>query len=157
MAKLIDTSNRPDSLKASHILVTYQGTGVSQTTRTKDQAKNRADSIFNEIKRNRSKFSELATSLSDDGSVAENKGDLGWFLDGQMVYPFNQAVLDGKVGDIVQVESQFGFHIVEITGKTQPIKKARIAIIDRVIEPSTRTIQEIYAKQCQFAKEKQKH
>lgn len=151
MAKLIDTSNRPDSLKASHILVTYQGTGVSQTTRTKDQAKNRADSIFNEIKRNRSKFSELATSLSDDGSAAENKGDLGWFLDGQMVYPFNQAVLDGKVGEIVQVESQFGFHIVEITGKTQPIKKARIAIIDRVIEPSTRTIQEIYAKASQFA------
>lgn len=152
MAKLIESVSRPDSLKASHILVSYQGTGVNQQiSLTKDQAKNRADSIFSEIKRNRSKFAEIARTLSDDATAAEKNGDLGWFLDGQMVYPFNQAVLDGKVGDIVQVESQFGFHIVEITGKTQPLSKVRVATVTRLIEPSTRTVQETYVNASQFA------
>lgn len=152
MAKLLAVEIRPDSLKASHILITYQGTGVNQQiTRSRDDAKKMADSLFGEVQRNRRKFGELARSMSDDASAAPKDGDLGWFNDGAMVYPFNQAVIDGKVGDLVQVESQFGFHIVEITGKTVPQRKVRVAIVDRVIEPSTRTIQETYGNASQFA------
>lgn len=152
MAKLLASENRPDSLKASHILISYQGTGVNQQiTRSRDDAKRMADSLFGEVQRNRRKFSELARSMSDDASAAQKDGDLGWFTDGAMVYPFNQAVLEGKVGDLVQVESQFGFHIVEITGKTAPVRKVRVAIINRIIEPSTRTIQETYVNASQFA------
>jgi parvulin-like peptidyl-prolyl isomerase len=152
MARLVKTDFRPDSLKASHILITYQGTGVNpQITRTKDQARSKADSLLNELNRNRRKFTEFASTLSDDPSAAQNEGDLGWFSDGDMVYPFNQALLDGRVGQIVQVETQFGFHIIEITGKTQAQKKVQVAIIDRLIEPSTRTVQETYVKASQFA------
>jgi len=152
MARLMATEMRPDSLKASHILITYQGTGVNQqVTRTPDQAKKLADSLFNEISRNRRKFSEFASTLSDDQAASQNNGDLGWFADGAMVYPFNQAVLEGRVGQIIQVETRFGHHIVEITGKTQPVKKIRVAIVDRIIEPSTRTVQETYVNASQFA------
>lgn len=152
MAKLLDVDFRPDSLKASHILITYQGTGLNpEITRTRDEAKSRADSLLNEIKRNRRKFSEFALTLSDDPSAAQNEGDLGWFSDGDMVYPFNQAVIENRVGQVVQVESRFGFHIIEVTGKTQPVKKVRVAIVDRFIEPSTRTVQETYVNASQFA------
>jgi peptidyl-prolyl cis-trans isomerase D len=152
MARLMDTGIRPDSLKASHILVSHQATGMNQqTTRTKEQAKNRADSLFNEIMKNRSKFADLALTMSDDPSAAQNQGDLGWFKDGAMVYPFNQAVIENRVGQIVMAESQFGFHIIEITGKTEPVQKVRVAIVDRFIEPSTRTVQETYVNASQFA------
>jgi peptidyl-prolyl cis-trans isomerase D len=152
MARLLDTDVRPDSLKASHILITYQGTRVNpDITRTPEQAQNKADSLLRVINRDRSKFAELAMSFSDDPSAAQNEGDLGWFKDGDMVYPFNQAVIENRVGQVVMVESQFGFHIIEITGKTQPEKKIRVAVIDRFIEPSTRTIQSTYVNASQFA------
>lgn len=152
MAKLMEVDSRPDSLKASHILITYQGTGLNQEiTRSRDEAKSRADSLLNEINRNRRKFAEFALTLSDDPSAAQNEGDLGWFSDGSMVYPFNQAVIENRVGQIVQVETRFGFHIIEVTGKTQSIKKVRVAVVDRFIESSTRTVQETYVKASQFA------
>lgn len=152
MARLMASEMRPDSLKASHILITYQGTGVSQqVTRTPDQAKKLADSLFTEVNRNRRKFTEFASTLSDDQAAAQNDGDLGWFADGAMVFPFNQAVLEGRVGQVIQVETRFGYHIIEITGKTAPVKKLRVAIVDRFIEPSTRTVQETYVNASQFA------
>jgi peptidyl-prolyl cis-trans isomerase D len=152
MARLLDTDVRPDSLKASHILITYQGTRVNpDITRTPEQAQNKADSLLRVINRDRSKFAELAMSFSDDPSAAQNEGDLGWFKDGDMVYPFNQAVIENRVGQVVMVETQFGFHIIEITGKTQPEKKIRVAVVDRFIEPSTRTIQSTYVNASQFA------
>ena len=152
MAKLLATDSRPDSLMASHILITYRGTGVNQQiTRSKDAAKSKADSLFNELQRNRRKFAEFAREFSDDPSAMQNDGDLGWFEDGMMVYPFNKAVIEGRVGQIVMAETQFGFHIIEITGKTQPIKKVRVGVVDRIIEPSTRTIQETYVRASQFA------
>lgn len=152
MARLMQTGSRPDSLKASHILVSHQETGLNQQiTRTKEQARNRADSLLTEVMRNRGKFADLALTMSDDPSAAQNEGDLGWFKDGAMVYPFNQAVIENRVGQVVMVESQFGFHIIEITGKTEPVQKVKVAMVDRFIEPSTRTVQETYVNASQFA------
>jgi peptidyl-prolyl cis-trans isomerase D len=70
-----------------------------------------------------------------------------------MVGPFNQAVVNGKVGDIVKVETVFGFHVVKITGRLDPVKKVRVAVIDRAIEPSTKTFQDIYTQASSFAGE----
>lgn len=155
MARLVDVQVRPDSLKASHILISYTGTNVNpQTKLTKDQAKAKADSIFNVVKGNSAKFDEIAGSaMNDDKTAANTKGDLNWFVDGAMVAPFNNAVIEGKVGDIKMVETQFGFHIIKITGKTAPVKKVRIAMVKRAIEPSQRTMQEIYTQASQFASE----
>lgn len=155
MARLVDVQIRPDSLKASHILISYTGTNVNpQTKLTKDQAKAKADSIFNVVKGNSAKFDEIAGSaVNDDKTAAKAKGDLNWFVDGAMVAPFNNAVIEGKVGDLKMVETQFGFHIIKITGKTAPVKKVRIAMVKRAIEPSQRTMQEIYTQASQFASE----
>jgi peptidyl-prolyl cis-trans isomerase D len=152
MAKLLETQNRPDSLKASHILISFREAGLSpDITRSREQAQDLADSLFREINRNRRKFEEIASTISDDQTAAMSGGDLGWFVDGAMVYPFNQAVLEGRVGQVVQVETRFGYHIVEITGKTAPVRKVRVAVVDRLVEPSTRTIQETYVNASQFA------
>lgn len=152
MARLIDVSYRPDSMKASHILITYRGAFRAPDTlnRTREEAKAMADSILNVVKRNPAKMEELAVNLSDDPSAKENKGDLGWFADGAMVYPFNQAVLEHKVGEYTVAESQFGFHVIKVTGKTDEVKKVRVAQIDISITPSQETFQDVYAKASEF-------
>jgi len=153
MARLVDVQSRPDSLRASHILISYQGTNVNPATQlNKTQAEAKADSVLEIVRTNAAKFDELAASdLNDDKTAAQSQGDLNWFADGAMVPVFNRAVLNGRVGDIVKVESPFGFHIIKITGKTTPVTKVRVAIVKRGIEASSQTNQNIYTEASQFA------
>lgn len=154
MARLVNVQTRPDSLKASHILISYQGTNVNPDTKlTKEQAKAKADSVLTVVKSNPSKFDELAGTINDDATAAKSKGDLNWFADGAMVPAFNTAVLNGKIGDLLVVETQFGFHVIKITGKTSPTKKVRVAFVKRMIEPSSKTMQDVYTQASQFALE----
>jgi peptidyl-prolyl cis-trans isomerase D len=155
MARLMDIQARPDSMKAEHILVAYQGAykANESITRTKEQAERKADSIFTIVNTDKTKLQALAYQLSDDGSVKQNNGDLGWFADGSMIGPFNDAVLKGKVGDMVQVETVFGYHIVKITGKKDPVNKVRLAIVQRNIEPSSKTFQDMYSQASIFSGE----
>lgn len=154
MARLVDTQVRPDSLRASHILISYKGTNVNPDTKlTKAQAKAKADSIYAIVKNNAAKFDELASTINDDKTSAKTKGDLNWFADGMMVPEFNKAVIEGKVGDVKVVESQFGYHVIKITGKTTPTKKVRVAFVKRLMEPSSKTMQEIYGQASKFASE----
>ncbi|MBN2175395.1 MAG: peptidylprolyl isomerase [Bacteroidales bacterium] len=152
MAKLVDVQFRPDSMKATHILISYAGAFRSgeNVTRTKEQATKLADSLAEVVKASPGKIESLARSMSDDPSAAENGGDLGWFADGAMVYPFNNAVLNSKVGDITVAESMFGYHVIKTTGKLDPVKKVRVAIIDITINPSQETYQDVYAKASEF-------
>ncbi|MDY0103207.1 MAG: SurA N-terminal domain-containing protein [Lentimicrobium sp.] len=153
MGRLVDVQSRPDSLRASHILISYAGTNVNPDTKiTRIQASAKADSVLTVVKANGAKFDEIAASLiNEDKTAAASNGDLKWFADGAMVPAFNNAVLNGKVGDILKVETQFGFHIIKITGKTNPAKKVRVAIVKRSIEASSRTIQDVYTLGSQFA------
>lgn len=62
-------------------------------------------------------FGDLARERSD-GPSGPNGGDLGWFERGQMVVEFEEAAFSGEVGEIVgPVETQFGFHVIQIIGK----------------------------------------
>jgi parvulin-like peptidyl-prolyl isomerase len=64
-------------------------------------------------------FAETATALSEDPGSAKNGGDLGWFGEGRMVNEFWMATTSlQNIGDISQpFTSQFGWHIVKLTGK----------------------------------------
>ena len=59
-------------------------------------------------------FGGLARQYSQDSS-AGNGGDLGWFADGMMVAPFEEAVHKLKPGQIsAPVRTQFGWHIIKL-------------------------------------------
>lgn len=152
MAKLTETQMRPDSMKASHILISHTAAmgATETTTRDRNAAKIYADSILNVVKASPDKMELLATTLSNDPSAAQNSGDLGWFADGSMVYPFNNAVLTTDIGGITLAESQFGFHIIKVTDKLEFTKKVRVAIIDVTISPSQQTFQDVYAQASSF-------
>lgn len=69
-----------------------------------------------------SDFAELAKEFSSDGASA-NGGDLGWFSDGMMVQPFQDAVFAMEVGGVsAPVETQFGWHLIQL--KETRIKSA---------------------------------
>jgi len=63
-------------------------------------------------------FEEIAKAESDDTGSAEKGGDLGYFGRGRMVPPFEAAAFaleQGKTSEVV--ESDFGFHLIQVYGK----------------------------------------
>ncbi|MDI9256507.1 peptidylprolyl isomerase [Flavobacterium sedimenticola] len=134
--------------KASHILISWEGTQVpnQKEKRTKEQAKAKAEGLFAQAQANPSSFMMLALTNSDDSS-AQQGGDLGYFSPGQMVKPFNDFVFNNPVGKIGLVETEFGYHIINVTDKQDAI---RLATIAQKIEPSEATNNKIYTQATQF-------
>ena len=164
VSKLIAIKKSADSAKVRHILIAYKGSGASESvTRTKAQAKTMADSLQGLIKKG-AKFTDLVEKFSDDGGkkMPPNKkegeyylgkgGDYGWLNpNSQFVEPFKNAALFGKKGDIVVVESQFGYHIIEVLDSKGSQKKVQVATIERKLEPSSKTLQTVFVKASEFA------
>ena len=102
--------------RASHILI---GFGVNATPAQKQQAKAKAEEILAAVKKNPKSFEALAVKNSQDPGSAVKGGDLGSFGRGAMVKPFEDAAFSMKVNEISNlVESEFGFHIIKVTGIT---------------------------------------
>ncbi len=144
ISKLSQIKNLPDSVKARHILI------QPNEKLTYEQADKLADSLLNEIK-NGGNFIDLAQKYSADKASLPEGGDIGWFKQGQMVKPFEKACFEGKKGDIVKVESQYGIHIIEIEDKGPEIKKVLVTTVARQLLPSSETYQKIYGEASKFA------
>lgn len=134
--------------KASHILISWEGTQVpnKKEKRTKEQAKAKAEGLLAQAQANPGMFMVLAMSNSDDSS-AQQGGDLGFFGPGQMVKPFNDFVFNNPIGKIGLVETEFGYHVINVTDKQDAIKLATIA---EKIEPSDATNDKIYTQATKF-------
>ncbi|RIK30792.1 MAG: hypothetical protein DCC56_08770 [Anaerolineae bacterium] len=64
-------------------------------------------------------FAEAAKEFSKDTGSGMSGGDLGWFGRGMMVAEFENAAFSQKVGEIGEpVQSQFGYHIIQVLGHT---------------------------------------
>ena len=73
-----------------------------------------------------SRFEALAAELSIDESNKDKGGDLGLAPRGQFVPEFEQAIFGGKAGDVVLVQTQFGWHVVEVLERqTTTLEQAR--------------------------------
>ena len=156
LVRIVDLQSRPDSLKASHILIGYKGAyGSQDTITTKEQAEAKAYELLAQLKaakNNDELFTELAAEYNTD-ATKDKGGDLDWFTDGQMVSQFNEYVINNPVGSLGVVETPFGYHIVKVTGKTEPQQKARLAYLTHEVTASTKTYQNIYAEANKFVTE----
>jgi len=134
--------------KASHILISWEGTKVpsKKEKRTKEQAKAKADGLLAQALAAPGNFAILALTNSDDSS-AQQGGDLGVFGPGQMVKPFNDFVFNNPVGKIGLVETEFGYHIINVTDKQDAI---RLATVAQKIIPSEQTTNEAFTKATKF-------
>ena len=153
LVRIVDLQSRPDSLKASHILISYKGAYNSQDSISKEDAEAKANALLAQLqntKNNDELFAELATANSTDPGSKDKGGDLDWFTDGMMVPDFNEYVVKNPVGSMGIVETPFGYHIIKVTDKTAPQPKARLAYLTHEIIPSTKTYQSIYAEANKF-------
>jgi peptidyl-prolyl cis-trans isomerase D len=88
----------------------------------------------------------LAYTSSDDSS-SQQGGDLGYFGPNQMVKPFNDFVFNNSVGKIGLVETDFGFHVIQIGDKQDGV---RLATIAQKIEASEQTSDKTFTQATKF-------
>ncbi|MEG2629828.1 MAG: peptidylprolyl isomerase, partial [Comamonas sp.] len=105
--------------RASHILINATK-DASAADRTK--AREQAQALLEQVRKDPKSFAAVAKQSSQDSGTAQSGGDLGFFTRGDMVKPFADAAYALKKGEISDVvESDFGFHIIQLTDiKTPP-------------------------------------
>lgn len=113
-------------IRASHILIKSKSTDSPKDTL-------KAYKKILDIRKRALKgdsFEDLASKYSDDGSAAQNKGDLGYFTAFHMVYPFESAAYNTKVGDIsMPIKTQYGYHIIKVNDKRPSKGKVQVSHI----------------------------
>lgn len=108
----------PKQVRARHILFRLEA-GAPPTV--KKEVEKRAVEVLKKVKGGGMDFAAAAQQFSED-STKDKGGDLGFFSEGQMVRPFEQAAFGLKPGDISElVESPFGFHIIKVEEIKDPV------------------------------------
>ena len=167
MAKILNAEERPDTMKASQVLISFAGSPLNNENikRTKDQAKQRADSLFEVLKKSPDKIKEFALKYSDYPTVKDDGGEIKAIVDGDPNFAlfYNEGLKlnagepakKGKTkepkSNMKVIETAIGYSIFKVTYKSKPIKKVQVAVLDRKIEPSNQTYQDTYLKASAFA------
>jgi peptidyl-prolyl cis-trans isomerase D len=130
VTKLVDRKNVPDSVRSRHILI--KGDGSAKL----------ADSLKALVEANPAMWDSLNNKYSADEVAKMRKGDLDYVAQGRMVAEFNNLIFFKAVqGKYYTVTTQFGTHIVQVTGtkagKNEPYYK--MAVLRESIMPSPET------------------
>jgi peptidyl-prolyl cis-trans isomerase D len=145
--------NMPDSVRASHILIAFQGAerASQEVTRDMRRAATLADSLFKVVTEDPSKFDEFNNEFSDDMVSKMQGGDLNWFQQGMMAQEFNDYCFTHSKGDIGFVMTDFGYHIIRIDDQGGSNRAVRLATISRRIFASENTIKAANRDAANFA------
>jgi peptidyl-prolyl cis-trans isomerase SurA len=139
-------------VRASHILVLLdEGASPADTLK----AYNKINDIKNRLNAGED-FNAVAQKFSEDPSVKDNNGDLGYFSAFRMVYPFENAAFNTNVGSISKpFKTRFGYHIVKVMDKRDNRGELTVAHI-MILKPTTadaqldakakQTIEDVYQK-----------
>ncbi len=147
--KLVDKKMIPDSLKARHLLISFENIQTQEEAFVKRQL---FDSLYNLVKEEGYKVEDLTAEFSDDQSNKNNGGDLKTVKPGQMVKPFNDLIFfNMQEGDVKMVGTQFGLHIVEVYDATPTKEAVQIATLKKQILPSQKTGDKTYAASSIFS------
>jgi len=104
--------------RARHILI---NAAKDAPAAERDKAKNRAQELLAQARKTPNDFADMAKKSSQDTGSASQGGDLGFFARGAMVKPFEDAVFAMKKDEISDVvESEFGYHIIQLTDIKTP-------------------------------------
>ena len=150
ISRLLDRKQNA-SLRASHILVAFEGAtrAPARVTRTKEEARREANRLLRLARRGNNNFEELAREYSD-GPTKNRGGDLGFFQEGQMATEFFNFVDKNRVGRIGLVETEFGFHIIKVTDKDD---LALIVDVANEAIASDQTANEVFRSATKFEME----
>lgn len=139
-------------VRASHILVLVDEGAAPEDTL---KAFNKIKDIKNRLNAGED-FVKVAQQFSEDPSVKENNGDLGYFSAFRMVYPFENAAFTTNVGEVSKpFRTRFGYHLLKVTDNRANRGEVTVAHI-MIVKPTTadplleakakQTIDDVYQK-----------
>jgi peptidyl-prolyl cis-trans isomerase D len=121
-----DRYKEGETRRASHILIRAAKDAPEAEAKA---AKAKAEELLAQVKKTPADFAKLAKQNSQDPGSAEKGGDLDWFGRGAMVKTFEDtafAMKEGQISDVVR--SDFGYHIIRVTG----VRAERVKAFDEV-------------------------
>jgi peptidyl-prolyl cis-trans isomerase D len=130
---------KPDRVKASHILIQADASPTSPTGLTESAALKLAQETMDKIKAG-GDFAAMARKYSKDPGSAAKGGDLGWFAKGAMVPEFEKAAFATPKGGISEViKTQFGYHIIKVVDKESGFTPTYAKVKDQVLKSVQKT------------------
>ena len=139
---------RPEQVRARHILITYDRSDPNKIEASKAEAKKKAQDVLYRVRQG-ADFNEMAKQYSNDTQSAVRGGDLGYFDQNTMVPEFAKASFNLKPGQLSElVETQYGFHIIKVLDRRPPMSVpyeiARLRIIDGLTNRNLQTLAPVY-------------
>lgn len=132
-----------EEIRASHILISSSLTDAPEDTLA---AYKKAKEAKRKLERGEN-FESIALQYSEDPSVQSNKGDLGYFTAFYMVYPFESAAYETKVGEISEiVRTRFGYHLIKVHDRRPNSGEYTVAHILISTDPEVSKISDPEAK-----------
>ncbi len=143
-----------ERINASHILISLKPNAVAKDTLLAYQ---KITEARDKILKGES-FESVAKVYSEDPSVKQNNGQLGWFSVFRMVYPFEDAAYNTKKGGLSKpFKTQFGYHILKVNDREPKLGEVTVAHImvainqTRTKEDAEKRIKEINQQLVQGA------
>jgi peptidyl-prolyl cis-trans isomerase D len=137
--KLLGTKTAPDSIKVN--LLNLPNIEEKQLTHL-------ADSLINVVKSKT--FAEVATEVTG----GQGNGDIGWHTELSLVGGLDAkaaaTLFDAKLNEPFVLKTTYGSHIVQVTEKTQPVQKYKLATISVAVTPSQETYNKVYNELNQY-------
>lgn len=135
----LDKFKYPDKIRASHILIAANPEEIQEKIATDPMNKGLsekdlsakvnaelatklkvAEDVLAEVKKDPTKFAQIAKAKSEDKVSAEKGGDLGFFAKTEMVEPFSKVAFSQKPNTISTiVKTPYGYHIILVTDRKQ--------------------------------------
>lgn len=127
----------PESIRAEYVLLTLDDVAarvqvppeelakvsgaIEAKQRERNQARDKARRLLEEVKRSPDRFAEIAKAESQDPGSASEGGLLPPFGRGAMVEPFERAAFSLRPGELAPdlVETNFGFHVIRLESVAQ--------------------------------------
>ncbi len=129
-----DQFNMPESAQARHILVKVDA-GADDEAKAAKKAE--IEGFRQQLIDGTAEFEKLASEHSACPS-GKRGGDLGDFPRGQMVPEFDKAAFEQELNVVGPViETQFGYHIVEVTGRTEAGQRPLEDVKDQIAQQLT--------------------
>lgn len=131
IAKVMDFNSTV--CKVRHILIS----APKGDTKKIASAKKLSDSLVKVV--NKTNFEEFVKKYSEDPGSKDKGGVYEDFMDYEMVAPFSKFSTDEPIGKIGVVQTDFGFHIIEVLDRKNDVRFPVLAVVEKTLLASSDT------------------
>ena len=108
-----------NSYETNHVLFkTTSDSGTALSDEEKANKKAQAEAVLQRVK-NGEDIATIAKDLSEDTGTKDNGGSYTVYMDGQTDESYADAVKTMQAGDVVLVESSYGYHVIKLASITE--------------------------------------